>query len=516
MAYATQNNLRVLWLTRTGSQLSHVSREALALPMYGRRMICLHETVSKIDLRRFNTTCRAVRRAGRCPYWPGYPRVLRPPLTASEVKEAGRRLGSCPHDCLVASMSQSRIVAATHMQLSSISWLLSKWHARREKTILVLDEGQHIIKSALSMVRDSISLKSVEKAAREAQKYGFKELAEKIQGAVESYSSLLPSDGEIEAEDYLPDIDELILTGEEVQEAKLRENFVPASYVLSLADFKISLRGGKPVLVREGKSLRLESLGDPVETLRTIYDGWHATIIMSATISGELLESMIGGEVKLLRAGWPFEEDNLRVYLVRQISTKFEKRDEGLINDMAWVIDLASQSSMKTLVFMPSFDLLEKALGRVKAKGVLSESPGMSQEEVEALISEYQQAMGRVMVAVYNGRLSEGVDLSANLVMCIGVPFPPPTVRMQLLTRKLTEILGDEGKARVYGYIIPATWSAVQAAGRSIRKPEDKAVVFLVDDRYKALLKLLPKWFTERIVGSIALNDLPIALGEVR
>jgi Rad3-related DNA helicase len=124
--------------------------------------------------------------------------------------------------------------------------------------------------------------------------------------------------------------------------------------------------------------------------------------------------------------------------------------------------------------------------------------------------------MGRVMVAVYNGRLSEGVDLSANLVMCIGVPFPPPTVRMQLLTRKLTEILGDEGKARVYGYIIPATWSAVQAAGRSIRKPEDKAVVFLVDDRYKALLKLLPKWFTERIVGSIALNDLPIALGEVR
>ncbi|HDD42077.1 MAG TPA: DNA repair helicase, partial [Nitrososphaeria archaeon] len=42
MAYAADNGLRVLWLTRTGSQVSHVSKELRCLPIYGRRMVCIH------------------------------------------------------------------------------------------------------------------------------------------------------------------------------------------------------------------------------------------------------------------------------------------------------------------------------------------------------------------------------------------------------------------------------------------------------------------------------------------
>jgi hypothetical protein len=55
------------------------------------------------------------------------------------------------------------------------------------------------------------------------------------------------------------------------------------------------LKGAKPILVREGRSLRLEAPADPVETLRATYDGWYAAVTMSATISGELLESLTGG-----------------------------------------------------------------------------------------------------------------------------------------------------------------------------------------------------------------------------
>ena len=74
-------------------------------------------------------------------------------------------------------------------------------------------------------------------------KYGFRELGERIREAAESYRGMLPSDGEVEAEDLLPDVDELVLAGEEIQDAKLKEGYVPASHVLSLADFKIALRG---------------------------------------------------------------------------------------------------------------------------------------------------------------------------------------------------------------------------------------------------------------------------------
>ena len=514
MAYALDKGLKILWLTRTGSQVSHVSREVNALPLYGRRMVCLHETVSKIDLRRFNATCRAVRRAGRCPYWPSLPRVLRPPLTAKDVRELGRIYQACPHDCLIVSLNGSRIVSATHMQLQSISWLLSKWRAKREKTILVLDEGQHIVKTALSMVRDSISLRAVEKASREALKYGFIELGEEVSRAVEEYSKVLENDGEVEVEDILPEVDELTLAGEEVQDMKLKEGYVPASHLLSLADFKISLRAMNPILVREGRSVRLEAPADPVESLRNIYDGWYSTITMSATISAELLESFIGREFTLLRAGWPFSEESLRAFIVKGLTTKFEKRDETLINDMAWTIDLAVKTGLKTLIFFPSFELLEKTLSKTLKNEVLAESPGLDQEEVEKIIQEYSEDSKNILCSVFNGRLSEGVDLSANLVICLGIPFSPPTARQQALLRKLTEVLGDERKARIYGQIIPAVWSAIQASGRAVRSPEDRAVVFLVDDRYRAILRLLPRWFSERIEKSIELNDLPIILGE--
>jgi len=495
MAFATENNLRVLWLTRTGSQVAHVSKEVSAIPIYGRRMVCIHETVSKIDLRRFNATCRAVRRAGRCPYWPGLPKVLKPPLTSRDVKEFGRRFGVCPHDCLVASMSQSRIIVATHMQLSSVSWLLSKWRARKEKTILILDEGQHILKTAFSMVRDSISLRSVEKAAREAIKYGYSELGKRIREAADKYRNMLSSDGEIEVDDLIPDVDELIIVGEEVQDAKLKEGYVPASHILSLADFKIALKNTKPILVKEGKNIRLEAPADPVETLKAIYDGWNSTVTVSATISGELLESLTNKEVTLLRAGWPFQE-NLKAYIVKGLTTKFEKRDETLTNDMAWVIDLAARTGLKTLIFFPSFELLEKALSKStasKTEDVVAESPGLDQEEVETIVTEYGKGLKKTLLSVYNGRLAEGVDLSANLVICFGIPFAPPTVKQQALIRRLSEILGDEGKAKLYGVILPGLWSALQAAGRAIRGPEDSADVYLIDDRYRPLTRFLPR-----------------------
>ncbi|HDD42504.1 MAG TPA: hypothetical protein ENF79_02340, partial [Nitrososphaeria archaeon] len=234
---------------------------------------------------------------------------------------------------------------------------------------------------------------------------------------------------------------------------------------------------------------------------------------MSATVSGELLESFLGREVTLLRAGWPFEEDNLTAYVVRGLTTKFVRRDETLINDMAWAIDLAAKTGKKSLVFFPSHELLQKSLTKASRKdAIIAETPGLTQEEVEEIIRDYEEDHKRVILSVFNGRLAEGVDLSANLVICLGIPFSPPTAKQQALIKRLSEVLGDERKARIYGQIVPAVWSAIQAAGRAIRGPEDRAVVFLVDDRYRPLRRLLPRWFAERIASTIRLEDLPITL----
>jgi Rad3-related DNA helicase len=108
------------------------------------------------------------------------------------------------------------------------------------------------------------------------------------------------------------------------------------------------------------------------------------------------------------------------------------------------------------------------------------------------LVSEFSSG-NKPLVAVFNGRLGEGIDLSAGLVLLVGVPFSPPAARTTKLLKRLSEILGDEGKAKLYGIILPGLWAALQAAGRAIRGPEDSADVYLIDDRYRTMTRLLPR-----------------------
>jgi hypothetical protein len=79
------------------------------------------------------------------------------------LKDVGRKTMTCPYEIQLLSLSASTALVATHRQLGLIGWLLAKWRAGRENIILVLDEGQHVIQDALTMVKDSISLKTLEK-----------------------------------------------------------------------------------------------------------------------------------------------------------------------------------------------------------------------------------------------------------------------------------------------------------------------------------------------------------------
>lgn len=78
------------------------------------------------------------------------------------------------------------------------------------------------------------------------------------------------------------------------------------------------------------------------------------------------------------------------------------------------------------------------------------------------------------------------------------------------MLERLSSILGSDEEARIHGVILPALFSAVQAAGRAVRGPQDRAVVLMADDRWRGLQKLLPRWFAERIVGEVRLEDIPL------
>jgi DNA excision repair protein ERCC-2 len=227
---------------------------------------------------------------------------------------------------------------------------------------------------------------------------------------------------------------------------------------------------------------------------------------MSATVSAEFIESLLGEEITLLRAGWPTPTDEeeegpeVTYYFVSGLTTKFEARDEVMIEQvqrlLAGVVEKARSHGWGVLVYFPSHELLEwtRETYADENEAILWEAKGASQEEVDSLVREFTSRQGgRVLCAVAGGRLAEGVDLPADLVVIVGVPFSPPSPRQERLLKRLSEVVGDKEKAWRYAVTLPAVWKVVQAAGRAVRRPEDSAVVLLVDDRYEHLRPLLPR-----------------------
>ncbi|MEM4457506.1 MAG: helicase C-terminal domain-containing protein [Candidatus Caldarchaeum sp.] len=505
-AYAEEKGLRVLWLTRTASQVAHIASEIGCMPIYGRRLLCIHETVSKVEQRRFNAACRVVRLSGRCSYYPGRPSQIKA-KTVGEIKDAGRKSVTCPYELQLTSMPYSTSLVATHKQLSVVSWLLAKWRWTRERTILVLDEFQNILKTVLDLSKDAISLATLRKAAAEAARYGFRDISSSLSEAYQRYKAVDVDEAEVE--NLLPSFEELFEAGQEIQARKLEENVVPASYVLSVADFKAALGQQKPLLVREGERVWLEALADPREELEKILEGWRTVIAMTATMDAELVERMASTQVTLLRAGWPFD-DNLKAYIVSGLTTRYRDRDVELYEDVRWLIE--QSHGMRTLVFLPSYEFASMIQKRLS--DAIAEQRGMTQEQVEATAAEFAEG-GKTLLAVFGGRLAEGINLQADLVMLVGIPFAKPSPRTKKLEDKLENVFGSSDLSRLHGLVLPALFAAVQAAGRAVRGPNDRALVLLVDDRYRRLTKHLPRWFRDLVSDKpVKLTDVPILLDE--
>lgn len=106
----------------------------------------------------------------------------------------------------------------------------------------------------------------------------------------------------------------------------------------------------------------------------------------------------------------------------------------------------------------------------------------------------------------------KAVDPPAELVVCPEIPFAPPTVKQLTLQKRLAGVLGGDGRARLYGQIMPAVGSAIQAVGRAVSRPEDRAML-LADGGYRAIFRLLPRWFQGRVSERIDLRDVPMPLG---
>ncbi|CAH0473112.1 unnamed protein product [Peronospora belbahrii] len=184
------------------------------------------------------------------------------------------------------------------------------------------------------------------------------------------------------------------------------------------------------------------------------------------------------------------------------------------------------------LMFFPSYSLLHKLTTRWKKtklwdeiaqyKAVYSE-PRNAGKDFDALLEDYKSTItkyseavaaddngsavpvnttGAIFLAVYRGKVSEGIDFSndnARAVLCVGIPFPSVKELQVSLKRKYQDEKSRMNIKLVNGHIwyqLQAFRALNQALGRCIRHREDYGAIMLLDSRHRfnKHTKSLSKW----------------------
>ena len=215
----------------------------------------------------------------------------------------------------------------------------------------------------------------------------------------------------------------------------------------------------------------------PIEIIKNRIDDIKKMIIMSSTLyPSKFFEILFAGNLDHEMVVIPglMKSPNRTVRVVdSDISMAYKERTKFTLQKYAeLILKIAEKIDGNVIVFAPNYDIAT-ALSRI----------------IKAPLVRDKIEQGKIVIAVFRSRISEGVDLphSFRAVIIAGLPYPK-------ITKKEINILGVY--SREYGidmdileraYIESSMISAlVQAMGRVGRRGK-KGFVFIIDRRAKKL-----------------------------
>jgi DNA excision repair protein ERCC-2 len=255
-------------------------------------------------------------------------------------------------------------------------------------------------------------------------------------------------------------------------------------------------------------SLKLFCL-NPGPLLRRNLDHGRMAIFFSATLSPQrYFHELLGGKADALfvRLTSSFPREN-RLYLhVPGVDTRYQARSRSALQLAQCIAGMVKAQSGNYLVFFPSYAYLQFIMPLIKPLaggeiGVFAQTPGMSDAEKAFFLQNFNPGNAgesRLGLAVLGGIFGEGVDLPGEAligVMIVGPGLPGISEEQEFIRAYFDE---RDNQGFFYAYLVPGLIRVIQSAGRVFRRPEDKGVVILVDDRFadESYQELLPPdWF---------------------
>ena len=252
---------------------------------------------------------------------------------------------------------------------------------------------------------------------------------------------------------------------------------------------------------------------DPSPLIRERLMKGHGALLFSATLSPiEYYRSILGGERsdEMLEVASPFDPSQLSVTIMDKVSTRYSEREDTLGAVSKVIAATVSAKRGNYMIFTPSFAYAEALEKQFKARypkvRTLLQRRDMTREEKAEFLAKLKAQDGAYLVAfcVMGGIYAEGIDLAGDSLIgavIVGIGIPQLSYEREALTEYYEEKY-EMGKQ--YAYIYPGMNRVFQAAGRVIRREDDRGVIVLIDDRFDDPIykKSLPSlWSGVRFIG---------------
>ena len=252
---------------------------------------------------------------------------------------------------------------------------------------------------------------------------------------------------------------------------------------------------------------------DTAGVIRERLNKGHGAVLFSATLSPlDYYRAVLGGDRsdEILEVNSPFDPSQLSVCIMDKISTRYSERVDTLGAVVRAIAATVSAKRGNYMIFSPSFAYSEALAKAFSAKypkiKVLSQTKDMTTEQKEKFLDAFKKEDDSYLIAfcVMGGIYSEGIDLAGDSLIgavIVGIGMPSLSYEREAISEYYQEKY-EEGKQ--YAYIYPGMNRVFQAAGRVIRREDDRGVIVLIDDRFDDPIykKSLPKlWKGVKFIG---------------
>jgi DNA excision repair protein ERCC-2 len=242
----------------------------------------------------------------------------------------------------------------------------------------------------------------------------------------------------------------------------------------------------------------------------------HSVALFSATLTpAHFYADTLGLPASSVRieVESPFSAEQLDVRAIADLSTRYRDRERSVDRIADLIAAQFFSAEGNYLSFFSSFEYLTQVATALVARHpsipCWQQSRAMSEAAQHEFLARFVADGRGVGFAVLGGAFGEAIDLPGTrligaFVATLGLPQLNP-VNEEMKARMHAAF----GEGYAYTYLFPGLQKVVQAAGRVIRGPLDRGVLYLIDDRFARaeVRRLLPAWWQVKVLRQRDLSE---------